>query len=74
MFGPVCICCDKGTKRLSARDWCDACEALFTETMAKIRCAETSGICTSPFSCMSEKRCVQIRAAMKIVAAEEAKL
>lgn len=72
MYGPVCICCDKGTKRLSEREWCDACEAEFARVMVAVRCAERSGVCTSPFSCMREKQCVQIRAAVRLVNAEEA--
>lgn len=70
MYGPICICCDKGTKRLSERDWCDACETQFVEVMAKVRCAERSGVCSTPFACMSEKRCVQLRAALSIVSNE----
>jgi hypothetical protein len=38
--------------------------------MKTVRCAETSGVCSSPITCLSVKKCVQVRAAKAITEGE----
>lgn len=56
--------CDR-SRELNARDMCAECETEFQSTMKLVRCA--SGECDSPLTCRMEKRCVQIRAAVRII-------
>lgn len=70
MRGPCCAFCDRGNTTLDERDMCPKCAEEFARVMSRLRCAETSGICSSPFTCMTQKRCVQIRAAVAIVEGE----
>ena len=64
----VCYACDnRAASVLSAHGFCDVCEAEFVTTMQRVRCAEKSGVCSSPLSCVQVKRCVQLRAAVTIV-------
>ena len=63
MHGPECICCDRGNCILNDDGWCDACVARFEEVMKTIQCART-GHCNSKLVCLSQKKCVQTRAAL----------
>lgn len=66
MHKPTCEMCDRGNCALSQRGWCGICEAEFTTVMERIRCANTGSGCTSPITCVMNKRCVQLRAALII--------
>jgi hypothetical protein len=63
-----CLTCDRRPHRVSARGMCEMCEAEFISAMALVKCANRSQECTTPASCLMQKKCVQIRAAVRIVA------
>lgn len=43
---------------------CEMCEAEFVQTMGLVRCAQSE--CQTPLSCLQQKKCVQIKAAVLI--------
>jgi hypothetical protein len=61
-----CIVCDNGGY-LNANGWCDRCVDEFQRVMATVTCAEESGACTTPLTCLGAKRCVQLRAAIRLL-------
>lgn len=68
MHGPECMVCDRGVKpgKLSERGWCAVCESEFVQIMSTISCAEVGGICATPTSCLSARKCTQVKAALEI--------
>lgn len=64
----VCAMCDrefKNGRALSARGWCAACEQEFETAIGVIKCVR--GTCKSIVTCVREKKCTQVRAALKLV-------
>jgi hypothetical protein len=57
-----CVMCDRSVHELSERGWCVMCEAEFVRVMAHVKCALEG--CASPVTCLMQKRCVQMRAAI----------
>lgn len=62
-----CEMCDKELSQidtlLQPHGWCMQCELLFSQTMQLVRCANRTAQCDSPITCLSAKKCVQIKAA-----------
>jgi hypothetical protein len=62
MHTKECAMCDKENRELSARDWCNQCEIEFAQVMQTVQCANRTNVCDSPFTCLTQKKCVQVRA------------